>query len=89
MRCGMGKQVEDFQSGSVWILSSDIETRWCSCLEELIGKHFTTSDEFMPNAFLISDYSIKAVKGAQYDVLYRDRKEEEQVGKDEPFGGAG
>ncbi len=37
----------------------------------------------MRDAFLISDYSVKAVKGAQYDVLYQDRKEEELVGKDE------
>jgi len=39
----------------------------------------------MRDVFLISDYSVKAVKGAQYDVLYQDRKEEEleQVGKDE------
>jgi len=42
------------------------------------GTHRETSD-----AFLISDYSVKAVKGAQYDVLYRDLKEEEVVGKDE------
>jgi hypothetical protein len=66
----------------VMSMSSDIET-WCSNPEELIGKHFTTSDECMRNAFLISDYSVKAVKGAQYDVLYRDQEEEEVVGTDE------
>ncbi len=64
------------------VTSSDIAT-WCSHPEELIGKRFTTSDEYMRDAFLISDYSVKAVKGAQYDVLYQDRKEEELVGKDE------
>lgn len=36
----------------------------------------------MRNQFITSDYSVKAVKGAQYDVLYLDRKEE-TVGKDE------
>ena len=46
-------------------------------------KRFTTSDEYLRNVFLISDYSVKAVEGAQYDVLYQDRKEEEPVGKDE------
>ncbi len=64
------------------VTSSDIET-WRSHPEELIGKRFTTSDEYMRDAFLISDYSVKVVKGAQYDVLYQDQKEEELVGKDE------
>ncbi|KAF8351017.1 hypothetical protein F5887DRAFT_935542, partial [Amanita rubescens] len=64
------------------VMSSDIET-WCSNPEELIGKRFTTSDECMRNAFLISDYCVKAVKGAQYDVLYQDREEEEVMGTDE------
>lgn len=36
----------------------------------------------MRDAFLILDYSVKAVRGAQYNVLYQDQKEEELVGKD-------
>ncbi|KAG6831147.1 hypothetical protein H0H92_012572, partial [Tricholoma furcatifolium] len=64
------------------VTRSDIAT-WRSHPEELLGKRFTTSQEYMRNAFLISDYSVKTVKGAQYDVLYQNRKEEEVVGKDE------
>jgi hypothetical protein len=64
------------------VTCSDIKT-WRDCPAGLIGNRFTTSDEYMRNQFIISDYSVKAVKGAQYDVLYLDRKEEEAVGKDE------
>jgi hypothetical protein len=44
--------------------------------------NMTTSNEYMRDAFLILDYSVKAVRGAQYNVLYQDQKEEELVGKD-------
>jgi hypothetical protein len=46
-------------------------TTWLSCPEKLVGKGFI-SDDFISRVFVVMDYAVKHVKGAQYDVVYED-----------------
>lgn len=43
--------------------------RWRANPEDLVGKGFVTTTR---QAFVVSDFAIKKVRGAQYDVLYED-----------------
>jgi hypothetical protein len=46
-------------------------TAWRSHPDQLVGKGFI-SGEMVSRVFVVMDYAVKYVRGAQYDVVYED-----------------
>ena len=46
-------------------------TAWRSYPDQLVGKGFIFG-EMVSRVFVVMDYAVKRVKGAQYDVVYED-----------------